>query len=254
MFCAFLPNRLLENLVIEVDFHCHSFFSQCGIHTALELISRAHELGLKGLAITDHGPDLEGRVNSPFFERFRCPTPHLRLLKGMECNIRNEGGDIDLPPEFLKWMDVVLVGFHGTVAQAKDASYYTDLMIRTMRTNPCIDIITHPNDLGYPVDFEELASAARTEGVALELNNSKTALKRCDNETTLRLLRACKKTGCRIAICSDAHAINEVGNDEAVRPLLLQVGIPHEQIVNKNADSAFAFIEQRRERKTPPQS
>jgi histidinol phosphatase-like PHP family hydrolase len=59
-------------------------------------------------------------------------------------------------------------------------------------------------------------------------------------------LDACKRAGCMIAVNSDAHALGEVGLDESVRPLLQKVGFPPSLIVNETAESAFAFVEERR--------
>jgi putative hydrolase len=53
--------------MIPVDFHSHSLFSGCGVHTVLEMLTAAKAKGLKGLAITDHGKLVKGRANSVFF-------------------------------------------------------------------------------------------------------------------------------------------------------------------------------------------
>jgi len=55
--------------VLKVDLHSHSLFSNCGLHTVLEMLTAAKNAGLKALAITDHGTALEGRISSPFFDR-----------------------------------------------------------------------------------------------------------------------------------------------------------------------------------------
>jgi putative hydrolase len=98
--------------VIEFDFHVHTFFSNCGIHTHLEMLARARALGMRGLAITDHGPMLKGRINSPFFERFHGPVDDVKLLKGMECNLSELPGEIDVPAQILHFLDIVLLGIH----------------------------------------------------------------------------------------------------------------------------------------------
>ena len=41
--------------MLEVDFHSHSLFSGCGLHTIIEMLTYAKTVGLKALAITDHG-------------------------------------------------------------------------------------------------------------------------------------------------------------------------------------------------------
>ena len=64
--------------MIEVDLHSHTHFSNCGLHSCLEMLEAARAKGMKGLAITDHGLSLGGRLNSIFFERLKDPVPGIR--------------------------------------------------------------------------------------------------------------------------------------------------------------------------------
>lgn len=234
--------------MLDVDLHSHTLHSACGNHSALEMIDWARKKGLKGLAITDHGPALGRMITSTFYQRFQNPYRDIHLLKGMECNLL-ENGTIDLPVKFLKWMDVVLLGIHYNLPQDLNADYYTERMIKAIENNPCIDIITHPNDEHFPLHFKEVAKVARKHGVALELNNSKTALGVVDPQVTKDLIRACKEEGCQLVINGDAHAVTEIGEDESVRPYLDELHFPKELWVNRTADSAYAFIECRRKNK-----
>ncbi len=235
--------------MLEVDFHSHTFFSRCGIHTHLELLNRAKELGLKGLAITDHGPALGPRITLPFFDRLCNPVEGIRFIKGMECNLLDEQGTIDvidIPPRITKYLELILVGFHPNITQGWNAEKYTDMAIAALEKNPCIDIITHPNEIEYPLEFERLAKTAKKHGVALELNNSKTLHNRATPACTTELIQVCKKIGCRIAIGSDAHAIEELGRDDSVRPYLEEEDFPDKLLINSTADKAFSFIEERK--------
>ena len=115
-----------------------------------------------------------------------------------------------------------------------------------MDENPFVDIISHPNDPQFPLDYDKLAIKAAQKGIALELNNSKILYKRSMVGDTLELILACKRAGCRMAVNSDTHAIQELGRDEAVRPLLADACFPEELIVNRDADTAAEFLEERR--------
>lgn len=233
--------------MLQVDLHIHSMFSFCGLHTFLELIEQAHKLNLKAIAITDHGPAVGGgRLNSVFFERLQCPYPDLTLYKGVELNLLDEPGKIDIPWKFMPFIDILLLGVHPNLKPQKPKQYFTDLLLAAMETNPFIDIITHPNDPQYPLDYDRLAVKAAQLGIALELNNSKILYKRSMVGDTLELILACKRAGCRMAVNSDTHAIQELGRDESVRPLLADAGFPDELIVNRDADTAAKFIEERR--------
>jgi putative hydrolase len=232
--------------MLTVDFHTHSIFSACGIHTHIEILTRARELGMKAVAITDHGPTFEPRMPSPFFNRLWAPLEGIRLLKGMECNLLDRKGKIDVPSHFIKYLDVVLLGIHQNTKTGLGPNTNTNLLIRAMEMNPCIDIITHPEDSDYPVDFLRLAQAAKHFGVALELNNSKTMLDYADPIRTRALVAACKEVGCRMVVDSDMHALEELGHDDAVRHYLDEAKFPAALLVNATTQSALAFVEERR--------
>ncbi|HMB02000.1 MAG TPA: PHP domain-containing protein, partial [Spirochaetota bacterium] len=238
------------NNMLQVDLHCHTFFSSCGIHSHLEMLKHAHELGLKGLAITDHGPAVGGRINSVFFERLAQPVPGIRLLKGIEANpLARDYSRLDIPSQFLPYMDIILVGIHQNIPAGKAPGYYTDIYITLMKDNPAVDIITHPAQTAYPVEYPRLTRAARQYGVALEINNSKTSLKRVPDTQTGKLIKFCKKNRCQIAVNSDAHVLNEIGRDDSVRPIIKELAFPEELIINSTAAKAFNFIKERRKNK-----
>jgi len=235
--------------MIQFDLHVHSIYSVCGIHTVLELLEQAKAIGMKGFAVTDHGLTMGGRLNNPFFERFKSPCPDVKILKGVECNLLDEHGTIDVPRVFMPFIDIVLLGIHPNTEKNLGREKYTDMLVAAIHKNPCVDIITHPNDPHYPVDYRKLAHEAKSRGVALELNNSKILYARSEIGEAELLIKACLDEGCQIAVCSDTHAIHELGTDESVQPLLKAVNFPEELIVNRTEEAALEFIESRRKNK-----
>ncbi len=232
--------------MISVDLHSHTLFSQCGIHTHLEMLTAARERGMAGLAITDHGPELGGRHPSPVYERMHQPVPGIRYIKGIEANIIAEDGTVDVPKWMLPHLDIVLLGLHVKFDRRRGSPDWTEAMINAMRRNPWVDLVTHPVDENFPLDLEQVAREAKTHGIALELNNSKILYRRTPVTPVRRFLEICRDTGCRVAVCSDAHTVDEIGGDESVRPLLEASGIPESQVVNATAGTAFGFIAARR--------
>ena len=228
--------------MLEVDLHVHSLFSQCGLHTILELLERARSQGMKGIAITDHGLTVGGRLNSVFFERFVSPYPEVQVFKGVECNLLDAEGNIDFPVKFRKFIDIALLGIHPNTVKGGDARLYTDMLIKAIDRNPHIDIITHPNDPNYPIDFDNLARFAAERDVVIEINNSKIRYARSTVEEVKKLLAACVKYSCPVAVNSDTHAIHELGDDTSIRPVLEDVEFPEELIVNQTAERALSFI------------
>jgi putative hydrolase len=235
-----------EIFMLSVDFHSHSLFSGCGLHSIVELLSYAKSVGLSALAITDHGTALGGHISSPFFDRLQNPVPGIRLLKGQESNVIDERGTIDFPMKFLKYTDILLVGLHPLLKPLPKKADYTDMLITALEKNPYIDIITHPNDEAFPVDYDRLAAAAKRLDMALEFNNSKVLYKRVPMEATEKLIIACKRAECRVAVNSDTHALHEIGLDNSIRPLMDKAGFPKDLVVNETTERAYAFIEERR--------
>ena len=232
--------------MLSVDLHSHTLMSQCGIHTHLEMLNAAREKGLAGLAITDHGPALRGRHPSPVYERLKQPVPGIRFIKGIEANVTDADGTVDVPAWLLPMLDIVLLGLHVRFALPHGSDDWTDALIAAMRRNPWVDIITHPVDENFPMDLERLANEARELGIALELNNSKVLYRRAAPEAIARFLAICHDAGCKVAVCSDAHTVGEIGGDESVRPLLEASGIDESHVVNASAGTAFGFIAARR--------
>jgi putative hydrolase len=212
----------------------------------MDMLTEARQRGLKGLAITDHGAAIHGSIPSCFFDRLHDPVPGIRLLKGIECNVLDEQGNIDFPFSQIGNADIVLLGLHHNLPAKKGREAYTQMLLAALRLNPFVDLITHPTDESFPLDLPRIADAARDAGMVLELNNSKLALGVVQPALAVELIGTCASRGCPLAVCSDAHALNEIGNDANVRPLLLEQNFPRELIVNRSAESAFAFVETRR--------
>jgi putative hydrolase len=211
------------------------------------MLTYAKSVGLKLLAITDHGFALDRVVPSPFFDRLSSDlVKGIRMLKGQESNVLDETGAIDFPIKFLRFTDIVLLGLHQNLDSLPKKTDYTDLLLLALKKNPYIDIITHLNDPAFPVDFDRIAAAAKQSGMAIEFNNSKVLYKRVPNDVTIQLIEACKRAGCRAAINSDAHALHEIGLDSSIRPLVEKMSFPKQLIVNETPHRAIDFIEERR--------
>lgn len=232
--------------MLAVDLHVHSQFSSCGLHTILELLEKAVTLGMKGIAITDHGPAFGGRLHNLFFDRFKSPYPDLTFYKGLECNIVDDKGTIDVPEKFMKYLDIILLGIHPNTQKGLSKDVYTDILIAAIEKNPCIDMITHPNDNMYPVDYVRLCASAADKGVAIELNNSRILYERSTVEDTMTMLDACKMHKCNVIVASDTHSIHELGGDESVAPIIDKMKFPRELLVTADAQRVGEFIRMRK--------
>ncbi|UCB52612.1 MAG: PHP domain-containing protein, partial [Candidatus Zixiibacteriota bacterium] len=128
---------------------------------------------------------------------------NFRLLKGIEVDTK-ANGQLDLPDDILKELDIVVAAVHTRFNQSEEEM--TRRIIRAVE-NPHVDIVAHPTGrlIGrrepYQVDMDRLMDACRANGKALELNAYPERLDLSDLNC-----RKAKEKGIKIAISSDAHA------------------------------------------------
>ena len=84
---------------VEIDTHTHTLASGHAYNTMNEMAKAAADKGLKGLAITEHAPEMPGTCHLYYFQNLRI-VPRKRfgieLLLGTELNIMNAEGKVDL--------------------------------------------------------------------------------------------------------------------------------------------------------------
>lgn len=201
------------------DFHVHTVFSGHAFSTLQEVIAAARERGLEYLAITDHGP---ARPDGPKLDYFKNlnrqdtlrQLPDIHVLVGVEANIVNTWGDLDMPQKLLHELDIVLAGFHNSTGYGgSSVSENTGALIKAIERNR-ITVITHVGDprFPYPVDVEESVAAAVEHGVLVEINQSALHTWRAENVAHYeRVLAVLQKYRAPILMSSDSHISYSVG-------------------------------------------
>lgn len=111
--------------------------------------------------------------------------------------------------------------------------------------NPYIHIIGHPDDAGFPVDYETVVCAAKEHHMLLEVNSNslhpKSVRSGC-RDNYLVMLDWCKRCRQPIIIDSDAHCEQDVGNHSRAIALLEEVGFPEDLVVNRSLDTAAEYL------------
>jgi DNA polymerase (family 10) len=127
----------------------------------------------------------------------------IRLLAGIECDIRSDGS-MDLADDCLAALDIVVASVHSGFNQ--DRAEMTERILKAL-ANPHVDILGHPTGRKllkrppYPVDMEAIVDAAARHGVAIEINCQ---VNRLDvNDVHAKLAR---DRGVPLVISSDAHS------------------------------------------------
>ena len=241
-------------MILTGDYHTHSPYSH-GKSTIAENAERASQIGLKEIAITDHGYThvmfgLKRRETQAYIQECKAAQERygVRVLVGIEANVLGETGESDLTEKDFENFDVYLAGNHVA------AKYYgwnnfwnygvgnflprnlgikptkaliernTKAYIQVIKNNP-IDALTHLNFL-CPSNALEVAKCAEDYGTYIELNSKKQHL--TDDE----LCEIVQKTNVRFIVNSDAHHVGRVGDTALVDKQLTRIAFPVDRIDN----------------------
>ncbi len=234
------------------DLHIHTVASGHAYSTVLEVARAAADRSLAMIALTDHGPAMPGGPHVYHFSSQRLIPAEIfgvRVLKGIEANVVDRDGTLDLDEGRLAKLEIVLAGLHTECAPYGSVAENTAMMVAAMR-NPWVDVIVHPGNPEYPVDEEEVVRAAAACGVALEINNSSLTVSRCGSLPHCDHI-AClaKECGCKLVVGSDSHFAFSVGDFGAAAELVAKYAIPPEQVLNTSVDLIARHLARRNNRK-----
>lgn len=234
-----------------LDTHSHTIASAHAYSTVMEMAKAASDKGLELLAITDHAPALQDSSDKLHFMNYHILPDTLygvSMLYGVELNIMDYEGTVDLEEDILKRQDICIASFHTMCTKAGNIEENTNAYLKAME-NPYVNIIGHPEDGYIPVDFERLVKKAKEEKVMLEVNNSsqKAAFYRLNTrENILQMLALCKEYEAYVTLGTDAHFANAVGDFSSVIPVLNEIEFPMELIANTSTSKFKKLLEERK--------
>ncbi len=220
-----------------LDSHTHTIASGHAYNTIREMVLSAKEKELELIAITDHGPKMPGAFSDFYFVNFGAVEKNkfgVELLLGSEVNIMDFDGTVDLNDNILKKLDVVIASLHLPCIDPGTKEDNTRAYLNVMK-NPYVNIIGHPDDSNFLVDFEALVLGAKENNVLLELNNSSLSpdnYRRNTMDNDIEMLKLCKKYNVPIVVGSDAHADSAVGGHDLALEVINKVDFPEELIAN----------------------
>jgi putative hydrolase len=235
------------------DLHTHTTFSH-GKGSIEDNVKAARAKGIMKIGITDHGPGHitygVRRRNIPKMraeiERLGAIYTDMEILLGIEANIVNSSGILDIKPAEFSSFDYVAAGYHyaalgnnplgGAINAIQNLAEHkagidtnrlirrnTRNVVRALEGNP-IKILTHPGDKG-PVDLLEIAVVCAKTNTLIEINTAHTSLS-ADDIKTMALADV------RFIINSDAHTPGRIGDFVGGVNLAIDAGIDMNRIVN----------------------
>ena len=231
---------------VEIDTHTHTLASGHAYNTMNEMAKAAADKGLKGLAITEHAPEMPGTCHLYYFQNLRI-VPRKRfgieLLLGTELNIMNAEGKVDLSEDVLKTLDIAIASIHIPCFRDERTVENVTAAYENVMENPYVDIIGHPDDGRYPVDYEQLAKKAKETGTVLEVNNGSLrpgGFRVDTRKNDLKMLEYCKKYEVPVTMGSDAHMDVDLADYSYALPVIEESHFPEELIVNTSAEIMYS--------------
>jgi DNA polymerase (family 10) len=203
--------RLIARSDIRGDLHMHTTESD-GKDDLRVIAEAAREAGHEYIAITEHTKSLamanglDERRADAHAQRVRSLDAEglgIRLLAGIECDIRPDGS-LDLADDCLAALDIVVASVHSAFNQ--DRQQMTDRVLKAVG-HPHVDVLGHPTGRlllrrePYAIDIDAVLAAAAVCGVALELNCQIDRLDLSDVHA-----KAARDRGVRLVISTDAHS------------------------------------------------
>ncbi|KGJ48147.1 hydrolase [Clostridium sp. NCR] len=224
-----------------IDLHCHTIASGHAYSTFKENIDEAKLKGLKYVGVSDHAPNMPGSTHPFYFGNLGVIKEEIngvKVLKGIEANIMDFDGNIDIPSDVVGKLDYVIASFHPPCINPGNIHENTKAVLNVME-NKEVKIIGHLDDSRYPVDYEKVVVKAKETNTLLEINNSSlrtNSFRVGAIENAKVLLNLCKKHDVKVILGSDAHIYYQVGNFENCTKILEEVNFPGNLVVNFNEE------------------
>ena len=230
-----------------LDLHTHTLASGHAYNTIYEMVKSAADKKLELLAITEHAKMLPGTCHELYFVNLKVLPRELmgiEVMFGAEVNIMNYEGKLDMKEGLLRKMDVVIASLHTPCITPGTMSENTSAVLGAIE-NPLINILGHPDDGRYPIDFDTVVAAAKEHHVLLELNNS-SLVPSCPRENAWendrKILEMCVKYQAPVIMDSDAHWEGDVGNHTYSEQLIREMNFPEELIINRSVEEYKKYI------------
>ncbi len=219
------------------DLHTHTLVSTHAFSTLKEMTDKACALGLRGMAVTDHAIAMPDAPHEwYFFNLLRMPTyveDGFILLKGMEANVVDKEGRLDMDEWLLKSLDWVIASLHTHCIQPLSVQDATHMWL-CVAENPYIDMIGHAEEERWKFDYERVVPVFAQKNKVVELNGNSPQVRHGNEKNLRELMLCCKRYGAKIAVTSDAHSLYDFENYRWALDLLADIDFPPELVVNSS--------------------
>ncbi len=233
---------------IIADTHTHTIASTHAYSTVQEMVMAAKEKELYAIAITDHAQTMPGSPREWYFDNLVAIPDFLygvRVLKGIEANVTNFKGDIDVPLHLQKSLDWIVASIHDVTLEKDEeptVENFTKLWLNVCK-NPYVRVIGHSGSQEFKYDYERVIPEFGKSGKLVEINNATFRFRKNSLPNCKQIALTCKKYNVPVIVNTDAHFSTAVGNGDEVLKSLKEIDFPEELIVNTNVDRFKAYLD-----------
>jgi len=217
-----------------------------------EMLFRASELGLFAIANTDHGPGFyfDSSDTQYFLKNLEHPKTlyGVRLFCGVEANICDYFGQLDMETDDLKQLDWVIASMHSGFYPFGSSAENTGAYLNALE-NPAVDCLGHIARAHYDVDYEQVVKRAKEKGKTIEINNHTFDYQDTDLDKCRKIAGICVKYELPIVVSSDAHTVDETGMFPHCIKFLESVDFPESLIINADVERLLRFVDERKRQK-----
>lgn len=232
---------------IAADLHTHTMVSNHAFNTITEMATKAAAIGYKAIAITDHGCAMPDSPHIWYFNNLvRLPDvlEGIPVLKGVEANVIDLEGNLDFSQQELARFDWVIASIHNDCLPGKlTVEQATNLWLKVAQ-NPYVDMIGHSEQARHMYDYDRVTREFAARNKVVELNGNSFAVRPEGAQNMKALALACKNSGCKIALNSDAHSIYHLERGVShLYEILEEIDFPQELIVNGSGENLCRELE-----------
>ena len=229
---------------VVADLHCHTLASTHAYSTVTELAEEAARKHMLAVACTDHGVAMPDAPHIWHFHNL-CQLPPriagVRVLRGVEANVMDPNGKLDMEPVDLEELDIVVASMHRGVMPAGSIDEMTAAWT-AIAQNPLVDVIGHSGDPRFAYDYDTVIPLFGRQGKLVEINENTFAVRRQSLENCRRIAELCKQHRVRVVVDSDAHYHASVGQAPRCLEMLREIDFPLELIVNASEETFKAYL------------
>lgn len=231
----------------KIDLHTHTIASGHAYSTIREMAKSASEKGMQMLGISDHAPAMKGSITDVYFYNLRVIPRELygvELLIGAELNIIDYNGKTDMEERGKRNLDYAIASLHTLCIKPGTKEENTNAVVKAME-DPYVNIIGHPDDKRYPLDYEAIVKASKETGVLLELNTASLdpqGIRKDCSCLDAQMLKYCEKYDVPVIMGSDAHFDDRIGFFDYQKKLIEEVNFPMELIMNDKPEKLRKYL------------